>query len=70
MTDHNPMYAERQELVGAGWEPRDAEGTVVWRNPANGYFYPHWLALRLMREHPGDHGPEQGPRRPGGGGTS
>jgi hypothetical protein len=67
LTDHNATYAERRELVGAGWEPKDAEGTVVWRNPANGYFYPHWLALRLMREEAGDHGPEKGPRRPGGG---
>ena len=67
MTDHNAMYAERGELVGAGWEPKDAEGTVVWRNPASGYWYPHWLAFRLMRELSGENGPEKGPRRPGGG---
>ncbi len=67
MTDQNDTYAERRQLVGAGWEPRDAEGTVVWRNPANGYFYPQWVAVRLMREQSGDHGPEEGPRRPGGG---
>ena len=69
MTDHNAMYAERRELVGAGWEPRDAEGTVVWRNPVNGYFYPHGLALQLMREQAGDSGPEKGPRGPGDGAT-
>jgi hypothetical protein len=67
VTDRNDTYAERVELVGAGWEPRDAEGTVVWRSPANGYFYPQGLAVRLIREQPGDHGPEEGPRRPGGG---
>ena len=67
MTDQNDTYAERGELVGAGWEPRDAEGTVVWRSPANGYFYPQWVAVRLMREQSGDHGPEESPRRPGGG---
>ena len=67
MTDHNARYAERGELVAAGWEPKDAEGTVVWRNPANGYFYPHGLALRLMREQAGENGLEKGPRRPGGG---
>jgi hypothetical protein len=67
VTDQNDTYAERRELVSAGWEPRDAEGTVVWRSPANGYFYPQWVAIRLMREQAGDHGPEKGPRRPGGG---
>jgi hypothetical protein len=67
VTDHDAIYAERVELVSAGWEPRDAEGTVVWRNPANGYFYPQGLAVRLMREQSGDHGPEKAPRRPGGG---
>jgi hypothetical protein len=65
--DHYSSYAERGELIDAGWEPKDAEGTVVWRNPANGYFYPHGLAVRLMREQADDHGPEQGPRKPGGG---
>ena len=63
MTDHNSTYAERGELVGAGWEPKDAEGTVVRRNPANGYFYPHGLAVRLMREQAGDDGPEKAGRR-------
>ena len=66
MTDQNDTYAERRELVSAGWEPRDAEGTVVWRSPANGYFYPQWVAIRLMREQAGDHGPEKAPRRPRG----
>jgi hypothetical protein len=66
LTDQNDTYAERLELVSAGWEPRDAEGTVVWRSPANGYFYPQGLAVRLMREQPDDNGPEKGPRRPRG----
>ena len=66
MTDQNAPYDECRELVDAGWEPKDAVGTVVWRNPANGYFYPHWLAVRLMREQAGDHAPEKDPRRPGG----
>ncbi len=66
MTDHDAKYSERRELVSAGWEPKDAEGTVVWRNPENGYFYPHGLAFRLMREQAGDHGLEEGPRRPRG----
>jgi hypothetical protein len=43
-------YAERRELVEAGWEPKDAGGTVVWKNPANDYWYPQDLALRLARE--------------------
>ncbi len=67
MTDNDAKYSERRELVSAGWEPKDAEGTVVWRNPENGYFYPQGLAYRLMREQAaGDHGLEEGPRRPRG----
>ena len=53
MTEGSDRYAERRELLEAGWEPRDAEGTVVWRNPANDYFYPQDLALRLAREQSG-----------------
>ena len=50
MTERKDRYAEDRELVGAGWEPRDARRTVVWKSPANGYFYPHDLALRLVRK--------------------
>jgi hypothetical protein len=53
LTDRDDRYAERRELLEAGWEPREAEGTVVWRNPANDYFYPHDLALQLAREQAG-----------------
>jgi hypothetical protein len=58
VTERDDRYAERRELVSAGWEPRDAEGTVVWKNPANGYFYPHHLALQLAREQAGKHVPK------------
>jgi hypothetical protein len=58
VTERDDRYAERRELVGAGWEPRDAEGTVVWKNPANGYFYPHALALQLARAQTGEHMPK------------
>jgi hypothetical protein len=51
--EQGDKFAERRELVGAGWEPREVEGTVVWKNPANGYFYPHSLALQLSREQSG-----------------
>ena len=50
MTERDDRYAEDRELVGAGWEPSDARRTVVWKSPANGYFYPHDLALRLVRK--------------------
>jgi hypothetical protein len=53
VTEGSDRYAERRELLEAGWEPRDAEGTVVWRSPVNDYFYPHDLALRLAREQSG-----------------
>jgi hypothetical protein len=65
VTEGDNRYAERRELIGAGWEPRDAEGTVVWKNPANGYFYPHELALQLARAQAGNNVPE----RPGGEGS-
>jgi hypothetical protein len=61
--ERGDRFAERRELVGAGWEPREVEGTVVWKNPANGYFYPHSLALQLSREQAGG----RATRRPGGG---
>ena len=60
MTDQGDRYSERRELLAAGWEPKDAEGTVGWRSPANDYFYPQDLALRLAREQSGN--PK--PRRP------
>jgi hypothetical protein len=37
LTDQNDRYSERRELVGEGWEPKEVEGTVVWKSPANGY---------------------------------
>src|SRR5215210_5643406 len=46
VTDQNDRFAERRELVGAGWEPKETEGTVVWKNPSNDYWYPHDLALQ------------------------
>jgi hypothetical protein len=55
VTDQNDKYSERRELVGAGWEPKDAEGTVVWKSPVNGYFYPQDLALQLARERASNH---------------
>jgi hypothetical protein len=55
VTDQNDKYSERRELVGAGWEPKDAEGTVVWKSPVNGYFYPQDLALQLAREGASNH---------------
>jgi hypothetical protein len=61
--EQGDRFAERRELVGAGWEPREVENTVVWKNPANGYFDPHSLALRLSREQAGG----RATRRPGGG---
>jgi hypothetical protein len=63
VTDRDDRYAERRELLEAGWEPRDVEGTVVWRNPANDYFYPQDLALQLAREQAGG----RATRSPGGG---
>lgn len=64
MTEHHDnRYVERRELVGAGWEPKDAEGTVVWKSPVNGYWYPHDLALQLARTQAGNHEPK---RRRGG----
>ena len=61
MTERDDRYTERRELVGAGWEPRDAGGTVVWKSPANGYFYPHDLALQLA----GEQASNDVPKRPG-----
>jgi hypothetical protein len=54
MTENENRFAERRELVGAGWEPQDVEGTVVWKNPANDYWYPHNLTLQLAREQAGN----------------
>jgi hypothetical protein len=62
LTDQNDRYSERRELVSEGWEPKDVEGTVVWKSPANGYWYPQDLALQLAREQAGD----QVPNRRGG----
>jgi hypothetical protein len=62
VTDQHDRFAERRELVGAGWEPKETEGTVVWKNPSNDYWYPHDLALQLAREQAANHVP----RRPGG----
>jgi hypothetical protein len=59
VTARNDRYAERRELVGAGWEPKDAGGTVVWRNPANGYWYPHELALDLAKGQAGKRAPKR-----------
>lgn len=61
MTDQDARYAEDRELVGAGWDPRDAGRTIVWKSPANGYFYPHDLALRLARKQTSN----DVPKRPG-----
>ena len=55
-------YAERRELVEAGWEPKDTGGTVVWKNPATDYWYPQDMAIRLAREPGGN----KAPRRPRG----
>jgi hypothetical protein len=59
MTELNDRYSERRELVGAGWEPKDIEETVVWKNPANDYWYQHDLALQLAREGAGNHVPRR-----------
>jgi hypothetical protein len=59
----NPdKYAERRELIAAGWEPKDREGTVVWKNPQNGYWYPHDLAVDLARGTSGAGHPNRGRR--------
>jgi hypothetical protein len=65
LTVQNDRYSERRELVGEGWEPKDVEGTVVWKSPANGYWYPQDLALQLAREGAGNYIPKGR-----GGGTS
>jgi len=65
VTEQNDKYSERRELVGEGWEPKDVEGTVVWKSPANGYFYPQDLAIQLARE-----GAANDVRNRRGGGTS
>jgi hypothetical protein len=59
VTERDDRYSERRELLGAGWEPKDAEGTVVWKSPANGYWYPQDLALQLAREQAGNHVPNR-----------
>ena len=43
-------YADRRKLVAAGWEPKDRKGTVIWRSPRNGYWYPQNLAIDLLRD--------------------
>ena len=63
MTEQKDRFAERRELIVAGWDPRDVEGHVVWQSPANSYWYPQDLALQLAREQAG----KQVPKRPGGG---
>ena len=55
MTEQNDRFAERRELIAAGWDPRDVEGRLVWQSPANGYWYPQDLALQLAREQAGNH---------------
>ena len=55
MTERDDRFAERRELIAAGWDPRDVEGRVVWQSPANGYWYPQDLALQLARERAGNH---------------
>jgi hypothetical protein len=63
VTEQDDKYAERRELVAAGWEPKDAEDTVVWKSPSNGYWYPQDLAVQLSRTQAGNHAPK---RRRGG----
>jgi hypothetical protein len=58
VTERDDRFAERRELIAAGWDPRDVEGRVVWQSPANGYWYPQDLALQLAREHASNHGPK------------
>jgi hypothetical protein len=65
VTERDDRFAERRELIAAGWDPRDVEGRLVWQSPANGYWYPQDLALQLAREHAGNHVPKGR-----GGGTS
>jgi hypothetical protein len=55
VTDQNDRLTERRELICAGWEPKDAEGAVVWKSPANGYWYLQALALQLAREGADNH---------------
>jgi hypothetical protein len=59
VTERDDRFAERRELVAAGWDPRDVEGRLVWQSPANGYWYPQDLALQLARESAGNHAPKR-----------
>ena len=63
MTERDDRYSERRQLITAGWDPREVEGTFVWKSPANGYWHPQDLALRLAREQAGNDVPK---RRRGG----
>ena len=59
MTERDDRFAERRELIAAGWDPRDVDGRVVWQSPANGYWYPQDLALQLAREQASNHDPNR-----------
>lgn len=52
---------ERRMLTSAGWEPRKREdGETVWKNPANGLFYPQGHAAAMVREGADPEGPQPG----------
>jgi hypothetical protein len=63
VTERDDRYLEPSELIAAGWDPRDVEGRVVWKSPANVYWYSQDLALQLAREGVGNDVPK---RREGG----
>ena len=41
---------EHRELLAAGWEPEEREGETVWRNPENDLWYPHGVAIAILKE--------------------
>ena len=64
--------AERQELEGAGWEPKGRGAKTIWRSPAGGRWYAHYQALeaihgakeeRLLGEQGFERVPADGPER-------
>ncbi len=40
---------QQRELEAAGWERRDRQGKLFWRNPTSGHLYPQGTAVQRLK---------------------
>jgi hypothetical protein len=52
MTDRDKTFghdqAERRELEAAGWEAKGRGAKTIWRRPADGCWYAHYQAVKML----------------------